>query len=200
MIRILGYKKGSAPSRERILAALPAQWLTAWRAHHGEARNGAHTEESLAALYLLFRLHPTGTLAYEAGGRPYFVEGDADFSITHACGASFCAVSDGAERVGLDAEHLSRGASLDCRGLASRFFSDGEYALFEAGGASSAVFLRIWTRKEALVKQSGKGLSGLRAADSTAARGVAFFEERLDDLLLTLAHGGVSKVCLDVVK
>lgn len=189
MIRILGYKKGSAPSRERMLAELPTQWSEAWHARHGEARHGAHTDESLAALHLLFRMHPTGTLAYEASGRPYFAEGDADFSITHACGASFCAVSDDAERVGLDAEHLSRGKTLDCEGLAARFFSDGERALLSTGAPEEG-FLRIWTRKEALVKQSGVGLRGLRNADSTNARGVVFFETRFDDVLLTLAHGG----------
>lgn len=188
MVRIMGYEKGSLPTLERLLETLPAQWLAAWRARHGEMRGESRARESLAALELLYRMHPTGTLAYDEKGRPRFLEGDADLSITHTHGAVFCAVSDGDSRIGLDAEHLSRLSTLNANALAERFFTAAERELLSTA-TDDSLFLRIWTRKEALVKQSGIGLSGLSAADSTATD-AHFFEARVGEVLLTLAYSG----------
>ncbi len=189
MIRILGYASDRAISKDVLAAALPTQWQDAWRARHGAARNEAHAVQSLAALLLLCRMHPCGTLAYDADGRPHFLEGDADFSITHTRGACFCALSDSAARIGLDAEHLSRGGEVNTRALAARFLTERERARVEKSAGDEA-FLRIWTRKEAMVKRSGEGLRGLRAADSEAAGEVRFFETRVGEILVTLAHCG----------
>ncbi|MBE6037038.1 MAG: 4'-phosphopantetheinyl transferase superfamily protein [Clostridiales bacterium] len=59
--------------------------------------------------------------------------------------------------------------------LAERYFTPAEQALFAVLGAGEAAFLQIWTRKEAYIKYTGRGLSqGLRtfsAADALPASG-----------------------------
>ncbi len=197
MIRILGWKTAQMPDRDTLTAALPAQWVEAWRARHGAAKNERQAAQSLAALALLCRMHPSGTLAYDALGRPYFLEGDADFSITHTAGACFCALSRGAERIGLDAEHLVRAERLNVRDMAERWLTPAERQALEQNPTAEH-FLRIWTRKEAMVKRSGEGLRALHAADSEATD-VRFFEAREGEILLTLAHAGESEVRLEWV-
>lgn len=197
MIRILGQLTAHASKRDELTAALPAQWAEAWRARHGAAKNEQQAAQSLAALALLCRMHPTGTLAYDTLGRPYFLEGDADFSITHTEGACFCALSCGTDRIGLDAEHPARAERLNVRDMAERWLTPAERQAWEKN-PTAAHFLRIWTRKEALVKRSGEGLRALHAADSTATD-VRFFEACEGDILLTLAHAGEREVRLEWV-
>ena len=195
MIRILGWKRAKMPDCDTLATALPAQWTDAWSARHGTANDREHAAQSLAALVLLFRLHPTGTLAYDALGRPYFLEGDADFSITHTTGACFCALSHGTARIGLDAEHTARAERLNARDMAARWLTPAERQAWEQE-PTAAHFLRIWTRKEALVKQSGEGLRALHAADSTATD-LRFFETREGNLLITLAYEDDDEIMLE---
>jgi 4'-phosphopantetheinyl transferase len=61
--------------------------------------------------------------------------------------------------VGIDLEHVGAFAGIDL--LASRFFSPGEVAALRRMGQEARVpaFYRCWTRKEAIVKGVGLGLS-----------------------------------------
>ncbi|MBQ2735378.1 MAG: 4-phosphopantetheinyl transferase family protein, partial [Clostridia bacterium] len=63
---------------------------------------------------------------------------------------------------------------------------------------TAAHFLRIWTRKEALVKRNGMGLRALHAADSEASD-LHFFEVRAGEILLTLVHEGDDEIELEWV-
>ena len=94
----------------------------------------------------------------------------------------------GMPRVGLDAENLARIATVRVCPLADRWFSERELDFF-LSDPTDRTFLRVWTRKEALVKWTGEGLSGLREADTVAAEsvyGVRFYEYRVEDTLLSL--------------
>lgn len=104
---------------------------------------------------------------------------------------------NGASRVGLDAENLSRIATVRVLPLADRWFSENEQDAF-LSDPNDQTFLQIWTRKESLVKWLGTGLAGLRASDTVTAAeqyGVRFYEYREGDAVITLcthATGGVS--------
>lgn len=95
---------------------------------------------------------------------------------------------DGVARVGLDAENLSRIASVRVLPLADRWFSETEEDAF-LSAPSDRSFLQIWTRKEALVKWLGTGLAGLRRSDTSTAEaqyGVRFREYCEGDAVITL--------------
>jgi 4'-phosphopantetheinyl transferase len=81
-----------------------------------------------------------------------------DFNISHTDGAVVCAITRGCA-IGVDIENEERAGSHLCIGEA--YFAPAEFALLRAAPASerSALFLRLWTLKEAYVKASGQGLS-----------------------------------------
>jgi 4'-phosphopantetheinyl transferase len=98
-------------------------------------------------------------LTYRAGpyGKPA-LEGGPCFSLSHSGGLALCAVSPGRE-VGVDVERLRAVPEADR--IVERVFSPAErrdyHALREA--APGSAFLRMWTRKEALLKALGVGFS-----------------------------------------
>lgn len=192
MITILGYTAEAVPPRETLQSMLPVQWRAAWRAEHGAVRNDRRALESLIALCLLHTAHPNGCLCYENNGRPYFTERDVDFSIAHTGGAAFCAItSEAGARIGLDAERLAMGRVPSTREMAVRWLTSAELRAWESD-PTDVCFLRIWTRKEAMIKRDGEGLRGLHTADSVKAQAdgnVQFFEYQTERILVTLCCG-----------
>ena len=196
MIRLFGAELHLLPSADRLADALNSQFLAAYHARHGERHHARAATASLAGLLLLQASGMRGKLIYDDNGRPYLADATCDFNITHTNRYVFCAVetpdSQGEIcRVGLDAEDLSRLSGERIPKLAERWFSDAERAYF-ASVPKVETFLRIWTRKEALVKWIGTGLVDLSHADTLAVeaeRGIRFAEYRVSETLLTLCHG-----------
>lgn len=190
MLQLFGCQTKALPTLENLLSALPAQWVAAWETTHSY-RNTAAARHSLAGLWLLAQAEADlGELGYGERGRPALSAPHVDFSITHTDGLVLCAVARGnAPRVGVDAESLARFTRLPTDQLAARWFTDAEQAQFRAAPTAEQ-FARIWTRKEALVKYRGTGLSDLRTADTVApdALGLCFTEYRTGDVLATLCH------------
>ncbi len=80
------------------------------------------------------------------------------FNVAHTEGLVLCGVADStAELVGVDVESLGRRTSSE---LAERYFSRPEvdYLRRQREAVRQAVFLRIWTLKEAFIKAIGTGL------------------------------------------
>jgi len=79
------------------------------------------------------------------------------FNLTHTDGLTVLAVMRDAE-VGIDAEHLERGAALE---VARNYFSPLEVAALEALAPArrQVRFYELWTLKEAYLKATGAGLS-----------------------------------------
>ena len=175
MLKVFGAICGT--DIEPLRKEIPTQWLTAWDACHKVGKNEKNALLSLSALSLLHRTGAVGTLAYGENGRPYFSDRTCDFSITHTQNRVFCAIIEGEEptRIGIDAEDLDRPDLSNFADLADRWFAEGEQKLF-LQSPTKETFLRIWTRKEAYVKYTGEGLRGLKAADTTAASDVCFFD------------------------
>jgi len=80
------------------------------------------------------------------------------FNLSHCKGLAGCAVAWDAD-VGIDMEDQHRGVNLN---LARRFFSEPEIMQLEKikdTAGRQALFLQLWTLKEAYIKAVGKGLS-----------------------------------------
>ena len=90
------------------------------------------------------------------------------FNLSHAKGWVALALAKDRE-VGVDIESLDR--RVDADALAARAFSPRERAVVDREGRSG--FLRIWTRKESLVKAEGTGIARRLAAINTLAEETA---------------------------
>jgi 4'-phosphopantetheinyl transferase len=106
---------------------------------------------------------PAADLRFEADalGKPRLaLAGAPAFNLSHARGMALVAVSGGAA-VGVDVEQVH--GLRDVLALAQRFLTPTEAAAVVAAttapGGRDLAFLRAWTRKEAVLKASGHGLS-----------------------------------------
>lgn len=123
----------------------------------------AHSRAALRTLLSRYLNRPADSLAITcvAGEQPALLEPDAlPFSYSHTEGRGAIAFArDGA--IGVDIERPD--PARDYAGIAARFFSSEERAEYfvEPPEARDAVFLRLWTRKESVMKAAGVGLRGL---------------------------------------
>ncbi|MEL7160367.1 MAG: 4'-phosphopantetheinyl transferase superfamily protein, partial [Bacteroidota bacterium] len=101
------------------------------------------------------------TLRFGTGrhGKPFLTDfPDLRFNLAHAGGWGLVAVSRGG-KIGVDLEHEN--PAVDVVGVASHFFSRVEVPVILGYPVAErhAAFFRAWTRKEALIKAHGDGLS-----------------------------------------
>jgi len=109
------------------------------------------------ALQAEYGLTGNPRLALGPNGKPYLTDHpDVHFNFSHCTKAAVCAVSD--RPVGIDVETI---APVDLA-VARRILSDGEFAELNATTEPEIVFVRLWTRKEAIVKLSGSGIEEIR--------------------------------------
>lgn len=83
---------------------------------------------------------------------------DLHFNLSHAGGDVLLAFAH-ADPIGVDLEHAERRVAVDA--IATRHFAPAEAAALErlAPAPRRDAFLRLWTRKEAVLKAIGAGLS-----------------------------------------
>lgn len=126
--------------------------------------------QRLSALHLLTELLSqvfpdaldTLRLLRDEHGRPYAQTGEScppfDFNLSHTEGTVACALLVGNGRVGVDAETL---LPYDrAHKLAKRFYTEQEnthLSTFSTEDAYAEEVTRLWTAKEALSKQDGRG-------------------------------------------
>ncbi|MGN1155333.1 MAG: 4'-phosphopantetheinyl transferase family protein [Agathobacter sp.] len=125
----------------------------------------------LAGALLSFGLEREG-LCYEdlefattSEGKPYLVSNpDVHFSLSHSGKYAVCVIAD--HNIGVDVENrqrklLSEGKPGKILAIARKSFSDREYQVFvnSSGEEQIEMFLKCWTRKEAVSKAYGKGLA-----------------------------------------
>lgn len=97
------------------------------------------------------REHPP--IAVMDRGKPYFLNSDWHFSISHTKKHVFCVLSR--RPVGIDAEELTR--RIDLR-LADKILSPIEREEFDAAEDKNRALLTFWVLKEAQGKCSGRGV------------------------------------------
>jgi 4'-phosphopantetheinyl transferase len=103
---------------------------------------------------------------YGAHGKPYW-EGEIAFNVSHSHDVGMIAIGRGIE-LGCDVERVDPKFVDDQ--IPERFFSPGEVRALRAlpKPEQTAAFFRIWTRKEAVIKACGLGVSmGLDTFDVT---------------------------------
>lgn len=116
------------------------------------------------------------SVRYDSYGKPYF-EGheNATFNLSHsgymvACALNTAAEGEIAAQVGIDIERV-RIDTVRAERVAERYFNDAEKAILAPFAADAEaycrLFTRIWTKKEAILKYLGVGLTQISQADST---------------------------------
>lgn len=119
---------------------------------------------SLAAGLLIRREVGDAELSLNEHGKPYLPGSEVHFSVSHSGKCAAIAV-DSAE-AGLDVEKLP---DRDYMKLARRFYHPNELGYVEASDDPARTFTRIWTRKEAYLKQIGTGIAtDLATFDTTS--------------------------------
>ena len=109
----------------------------------------------LAELYRQATGEELPPIAVTERGKPYFVDSNWYFSISHTHRHVFCVLST--NPVGIDGEELDRNINLK---LAEKILSPGEKARFHAAEDKRIALLKFWVLKEAAAKLSGEGLKG----------------------------------------
>lgn len=100
-------------------------------------------------------------------GKPY-IDYPLYVGVTHTDDVVIIGIDK--ECFGIDCE--KRGRKMDrYQAITKRFFSENERHLVEGAKDFDKVFLDIWVKKEAYVKFTGKGLSGMKNCDVTLLSG-----------------------------
>ena len=100
-------------------------------------------------------------------GKPY-IDYPLYIGVTHIDDTVIVGIDD--ENFGIDCEKRSR--KMPRRDtIMGKFFTQNECALIESAEDKDEAFLDIWVKKEAYVKFTGEGLSGMKARDVTTLSG-----------------------------
>lgn len=94
---------------------------------------------------------------YGKNGKPYLADHSFQFNLSHSGPYVFCGVSE--QEIGVDIQKMQKLKDLS---LAKRFFSTEEFRALEECGDEDArrlMFFRLWVRKEAYGKLTGRGLA-----------------------------------------
>lgn len=119
---------------------------------------------SLAAGLLIRREIGDVPMRMNEHGKPYAVDSGTYFSVSHSGDCDVIAVDD--REIGVDVEKLP---DKDYMKIAERFYHPGELRYVQNAEDPARAFTRIWTRKEAYLKQIGIGIAtDLRAFDTTS--------------------------------
>lgn len=106
---------------------------------------------------------PRASLSYTYGekGKPYFKDLPFYFNLSHSGDYVLCGLST--EEIGAD---IQQHCGKDVGKLARRFFSRREAAVLEqAGAAREKLFYKLWARKEAYGKLTGRGVADILDVD-----------------------------------
>jgi len=121
---------------------------------HLESRNGAVKHASCSAWNLLFQTLlenglPVSTVSITDIGKPYFLNSNIYFSISHSHG--ICAVAVADRPVGVDVEIIKTTYPPH---MIERSLTIAEQDSFDGD------FTHLWCRKEAVAKMTGEGITG----------------------------------------
>lgn len=124
--------------------------------------NNPSREQRHAILLNELRAHfnnPDLEIEYSPKGKPTLKGINKYISITRVDKYMICAVSD--TQIGIDGEKIADlvDAKNDFSAMAERFFTDEESDYVRDGEDQGVRFAKIWVRKEAYCKFTGKGLA-----------------------------------------
>jgi len=152
-----------------------------------QAPLGARQASWLAGRILLSHISsPLPEIIFGAQGKPAFASKiPLWFNLSHSGDDIALLVSDEGE-VGCDIEVIRPRANW--RALANELFSSAEHAEIQAEQSDKqlAAFWRVWTRKEAIVKQQGGSVWQLASIDSTTLSTLSVSHYQTDSLSLSV--------------
>ena len=125
-------------------------------------------QHSAARLLAHLEKEPHVSLAYKYGenGKPYFQDLPFYFNLSHSGDYVICVLST--EEIGAD---IQRQGGKNTGKLAGRFYSpQEEAAIAQAKEAGEKLFYRLWSRKEAYGKLTGKGVAAVLQEDLMTSR------------------------------
>lgn len=104
---------------------------------------------------------------YSSRGKPVLAGSDyagISFNVSHSNGLALYAVTND-RPIGIDVEYLR--SMQDMEQLAERYFLPSENALIQAFSPEQRhnIFFRLWTCKEAYLKATGEGITGLKRVE-----------------------------------
>ena len=161
-------------------------------------RNDSDKLLSLAAGLLIRAEAGDGALVLNEHGKPQFADGKICFSVSHSGRCAAIAVDDA--EIGLDVEKLPE---RDFMKIARRFFHPNELAYVERAEDQPRAFTRIWTRKEAYLKQLGVGIATDLSAFDTSSDELSerIASVDLDGYVLSVCTAcPISETALDISK
>ena len=143
-------------------------------AHIGQYNNPTVKQTSCSAWGLLYRLIKEnglecGTVVFEENGKPRFAGDRLFFSISHSKDVCAAAIAD--VPVGVDVEVCR--SNYNAR-MVERSLTEAEKAAFDGD------FTRLWCRKEAVAKMTGKGITGYPSYIDTADGSICFEEKKIE--------------------
>ena len=153
---------------ETVISSLP--FGQAEKTRLFSIKNKEYRKSSLSALVCLYELlaligtdaSRDLTILRDKKGKPYFQSLDLFFSISHAEDTVAVALSDA--HIGIDLEFIDD--RRDFLALSSRFFSPCEHQRIKESNSQRDNFFALWTKKEALSKITGEGLSAICKANA----------------------------------
>lgn len=145
----------------------------AFESHLAEIGNGAAYRSSASAWSLLYRVLercglPVGTVAFGEHGKPFFSDADVFFSLSHAGDLVAVSVSDAP--TGVDVERADRKISSR---IEEKCLCEREKQAYDGD------FIRLWCRKECIVKLTGEGIYGYPNKIDTGDGRYGFYETLL---------------------
>jgi len=105
------------------------------------------------------------SVAHDSRGAPYLPDRPGLFVSLSHCRRAVAAAVSRERRVGIDVESRRRVSDS----LVERVCSPDELALVRASSDPTMAFLRLWTRKEAVLKCRGTGIRGFSSVQSALA-------------------------------
>lgn len=137
-------------------------------------------------------------------GRPFLVNQEIDFNISHTRDYVVIAIAKG-QRVGIDVQ--TKKEKVDALAIAKQYFAKSEYDLIAAKNSESAqrdVFYWLWAYKEASLKLTGEGIAnGLSryvfkvnesgACQERSAKDLNYFHQELDENTLLCLSFEINK-------
>ena len=162
----------------------------------GQPRQSAKLTDALVAMLLTENGHLPEDARVKIrrleGGKPVLAE-PADtgihFSVSHTGNLFACVIAGG--EVGLDIQETRR---TNADRLARRYFTNEENRWLAQSGLTTddtSAFFRLWTRKEAYAKYTGRGLASVLAGEPVLGRNDVAFTE------LTLGDGVYGCICME---
>lgn len=125
-------------------------------------KNSKNRDERHATLLAAVRKqldNPNVAIKYSNKGKPLLVGSNKHISVTTTGDVMVCAIAD--TNIGIDGENLARfteQGTHDYVAIAERFFTEEEADYVRDGENDGTRFVKVWIRKEAFCKFTGKGL------------------------------------------